>query len=368
MNSIRVITASRTYDIVIGSGQLGTLGRRVLEVTSAQRAHLVVDASVAETHGARARQSLAASGLDCSTTILEASESRKSMAAVEQIHRNLLERRMERREPVVAVGGGIIGDIAGFAAATWLRGVPVIQCPTTLLAMVDASVGGKTGVNLALPNGSLGKNLVGAFWQPHLIVIDPHVLETLPHREFRAGLAECIKHALIAESAAFDWLEQHLDQILALQDAALIQLIRSHVAIKAAIVGRDEREETGERALLNLGHTFGHAFESLVELKLLHGEAVGIGLVAASHVASRLNAMTMTEAGRVGSIVQRAGLPTRLPQPVEAESLIQAMHFDKKVRSGKLQLVLPNGIGRAELRNDVPDNVVLEALRAVGAT
>ncbi|MHC5004129.1 MAG: 3-dehydroquinate synthase, partial [Planctomycetota bacterium] len=279
----------------------------------------------------------------------------------------LLAGRMQRSSPVVALGGGIVGDVAGFAAATYLRGVPVVQVPTTLLAMVDAAIGGKTGVNHPLPAGSgLGKNLIGAFWQPSAVLADPEVLRTLDERHLRCGLAECIKHGVIAEPGLFELIEQRVDELRVDAVALLEELVLRAAAVKATIVARDVRE-SGVRALLNLGHTFAHVIEPIADLDLHHGEAVSIGMCAAARCAERTGRLGAADRERIEGLLAQAALPVRLSRPVPAGRLIAAMMFDKKVAKDRLRLVLPTAIGAATVVDDVPRAVIDAAWSDVGA-
>jgi 3-dehydroquinate synthase len=274
---------------------------------------------------------------------------------------------LERGSPVVALGGGIVGDTAGFAAATFMRGVPLVQVPTTLLAMVDAAIGGKTGVNYGLPGDGLGKNMIGAFWQPRAVVVDPLVLETLDPRDFRCGLAECIKHALIADASLLGFLAERAAAIRRLDTDALVTLIERCARIKVEIVQQDERE-TGRRALLNLGHTFAHALEARKHTDLRHGEAVAIGLVAAARCAVRTGRLSAADEQRIGSVLEAFDLPLRMPTPIGVSELVATMRYDKKVAAGRLRLVLPAGLGAAEITDDVPADAVSAAWAHVGAS
>ena len=266
---------------------------------------------------------------------------------------------------MIAVGGGIVGDTAGFAAATYQRGLPLVHVPTTLLAMVDASIGGKTGVNIKLPGGGLGKNLIGAFWQPKAVPIDPAVLGTLDGRDLRCGLAECVKAAIIADASLLEFLSERVAAILKLDTATLVELIDRCVRIKVAIVCEDEREQ-GPRALLNLGHTFAHAIEADQQLGVRHGEAVSIGLAAAMDCAVRTGRMDADRA-RVNAVLETFGLPLTLPARTAVSGLMHAMQFDKKAVGGRARLVVPEGLGAASIRDDVPEAVVTAAWATVGA-
>jgi 3-dehydroquinate synthase len=283
----------------------------------------------------------------------------------------MLGARLERRSPVVALGGGVVGDTAGFAAATYLRGVPLVQAPTTLLAMVDAAIGGKTGVNIEIPPSEhapcvLGKNLIGAFWQPRAVVCDPLVLRTLPQRDLRCGLAECVKHALIADPGLLTLLAESCGEIESCDEEALTPLIARSAAVKINIVQEDERE-AGSRALLNLGHTFAHAIEPIPELDLRHGEAVSIGVCAAVRCAVLTGRMEETEGDIVVDLLELLGLPVEMPQPVEIDRLLHAMSYDKKAAGGRVRLVLPTGLGSAAIVDDAPAEAVIEAWESVGA-
>lgn len=380
MSCVPVTTSSARYEVLIDRGLIGRLGEITVERLAprkARRAFLAFDSNVPALVVGAASGSLRAAGLEVSSARLVATEINKSMTELTRLLAAIAESRHERFEPVIALGGGIVGDLAGFAAASYRRGVPVVQCPTTLLSMVDASVGGKTGVNLSAGGRdggeeTLKKNLVGAFHQPLVVLADVSTLDSLPDRHFRAGLAECIKHGMIAaglgfgggsgggsthnDVGLFDWTLSSMTGILKRSAAPLVELIRRNVAVKAAVVGTDEREELpshqGGRALLNLGHTFGHAIETLRNLSpdgrmenapLHHGEAVGIGLIAASHCAATARMCGANLPRTVESAVAGAGLPVKLAGLPSAERLLELMSHDKKVVGGKLRLVLPCG-------------------------
>ena len=336
--------------LLIGRGAIGQVADVLAGASVAvrdRRVLLVVDGNVMAV-GARIDQSLRTAGAHTATVRLTATELGKSVASVESIWHAALAHGLGRTGLILAIGGGIIGDLAGFAAATFLRGVECVQVPTTLLAMVDAAIGGKTGINLPLPGGGLGKNLAGAFWQPRLAIADPDVLSTLPARELRAGLAECIKHAVIAGLPHFEFLERRIELLAAGDPMALGELIPLSAAVKAGIVARDPLER-GERAVLNLGHTFGHAIETIPGADLLHGEAVAIGMVAACRCAVVRGLLAVADADRIERLIERAGLPTRLPSslsaPESAGEIRRRMGFDKKVDGERLRLILPNAVG-----------------------
>jgi 3-dehydroquinate synthase len=292
-------------------------------------------------------------------------EAYKSLEWTSHAYDALAENRFTRRGAVVAVGGGVVGDWAGFVAATWMRGVPFIQVPTTLLAMVDSSVGGKTGVN-----HPRAKNLIGAFHQPLEVIIDPLCLQTLPSRELRAGLAEVIKYGVIADADFLAWLEENLDAILQLDSAALEKIIARSCEIKAEVVGEDERESDaiGRRAILNYGHTAGHAFEAIGAYgQLLHGEAIAIGMTVAAHLAKILGTLSPNEAdaliARQTRLFERADLPTQVPEHMSEDDIFAAMALDKKSRGDKLNFILPTRLGHVEKFSDVPRQAVSEALK-----
>lgn len=385
--SIRVDLDQRAYDVVIGDGALSELGARAAEIGPGRRAFLVADAGLPDALVQTATDSLGSSGFSVTTERINAVEANKTIDTASRLHHAIGETRHERTDPVIALGGGITGDVAGFVAATYRRGVPVIQCPTTLLAMVDASVGGKTGVNLTTRTG-MKKNLIGAFWQPALVLIDVHALATLPERHLRSGLAECVKHALIVEStpagtgetpgAFFRWTNDNLLKLRMGDSARFLELIARNVRIKASVVEADEREEAdaaaGGRALLNLGHTYAHAIETIPHLSpdgdsnhapLMHGEAVAYGLVAAGGASAALGRLSEDDATSIRIAVERLGIESRLMALPPDDEILEAMMHDKKVQGGRLRLVLPVSLGRAEVVVDPPAQVVRAGLDAI---
>lgn len=365
---VHVRLPDTAYDVMIEPGLLERLGTITAAIAPSRAALLAVDERIAAGHGEVALRTLREAGYTTFAVRLIADEAHKTLDAVRRMYQAMLGAggRIERGSPVVALGGGIIGDTAGFAAATFMRGVPLVQVPTTLLAMVDAAIGRKTGVNIELPGGGLGKNMIGAFWQPRAVIADPRVLATLGQREFRCGLAECVKYAMIADAGLLDFLAERAEAILKLDAEALVALIERCARIKAAFVEQDERE-TGPRVMLNLGHTFAHAIESR-ETELRHGEAVAIGLAAAAECAVRTGRLGEADRRRVTHLLERFGLPLRLPRALPADELSRAMRFDKKVAAGRLRLVLPEGLGAARLVDDVPQDVVTAAWSVVGAS
>ncbi len=361
--TIPVALSAKPYPIVIGGAALDQLGEQVrLQGFQAGTRVLVVTNPVVQQHyGARALASLEAAGLEASVLVIEAGEEQKTLVTVARIHDAACERQLERGSLIVALGGGVVGDMAGFAAATWLRGIAVVQVPTTLLAMVDAAIGGKTGVNH--PGG---KNLIGAFHQPRLVLIDPTVLDTLPEREFRAGMAEVIKYGVIGDPELFADLEaaaRHdplagLASLEAVGAELLERLLQSSAAAKARVVAADEHE-AGLRAILNYGHTLGHVVETLCGYGTwLHGEAVAIGMVAAGELSLAMGLWSQEDQDRQKRLIQAAGLPNAFPA-LSREAVWRCLQSDKKVKDGRIRFVLPTAIGAVVIRDDVNLETIL---------
>lgn len=343
MQTLTVALGERSYPIHIGSGLLAQPS--LWDSVRQRPLRLVTDANVAGHYLAvvQARLGLSAAQI----LVLPAGESTKSWQSVEIVQDWLLAGRFSRDGVIVALGGGVIGDLAGFCAAIYQRGVDFVQVPTTLLAQVDSSVGGKTGIN-----HPRGKNMIGAFHQPRLVLADTDTLSTLPHRELLAGIAEIIKYGMLGDAVFLDWIDGHLDALLALQDAALAYAVRRSCEMKADIVARDEREG-GPRALLNLGHTFAHAIETYTGYtQWLHGEAVAAGLCMAADLSTRLGWLPATDAQRCTALVQRAGLPVAPPPGMTAADFMRLMALDKKVAAGQLRLVLLRALGEATVTAD----------------
>ncbi|MBB4287274.1 3-dehydroquinate synthase [Roseospira goensis] len=361
--TVPVALGERRYDIHIGPGLLDRAGDLLrAAVPGARRAIVVSDETVAALYLERVRTALTSAGVETGAHIVPAGEASKSLSRLEDLLEALLGFGLERGTPVIALGGGVVGDLAGFAAAVALRGVPFVQIPTTLLAQVDSSVGGKTAVN-----SRHGKNLIGAFHQPRLVLADTDTLDTLPRRELRAGYAETAKYGLIGDAAFWDWLEAHGTALLDGDAALRTEAIATSCRAKAAVVAADERE-AGQRALLNLGHTFGHALEAETGYgdALLHGEAVAIGMVMAFDLSHRLGLCPGQDAERVRRHLAAVGLPVR-PDPArtwDVERLLGHMARDKKVKDGRITFVLARGIGRAHLQDDVPADAVRSTLAA----
>jgi 3-dehydroquinate synthase len=357
--TVSVRLPNQSYDIRVGPGLLSEVGREIAGVTQSRRAFVVTDRTVGPLHAAVVVQSLRAAGFDTNLTELPAGEIHKTLATVSLIYDALLEKRIERSSVVIGLGGGVIGDMTGFAAATVLRGVPFVQIPTTLLAMVDASVGGKTGVN-----HPAGKNLIGSFHQPIVVLIDPQALRTLPAGSISEGVAECIKHEIIRDSAGFDALEKNIGRALDLDMTYLTDLIAHNVGIKARVVEADPTER-GVRAHLNFGHTFGHAIEKVSHLSVSHGDAVALGMCAATVVAEEMKMIDSPSKARIRKLIQAAKLPTSMPASISCEDVFAAMAHDKKVEGAKLRLVLPDRIGHVVIRDDVPANVIRRGIETL---
>jgi 3-dehydroquinate synthase len=353
---VRVDLAAAPHNVHVKAGLMEEIGRRLVAISPSQRAVLMTDSQVAGQWGNALRSSCASGELELiAECVIPAGEESKNLESVQKAYDIFLKARIERTTPILALGGGVIGDMAGFVAATILRGVPFVQIPTTLLAMVDASVGGKTGVN-----HSAGKNLIGAFHQPMAVFADPNVLRTLPRPAFIGGLAECIKHDLIRDAAGFAALETSIGQVLDMNIPALTRLIAHNVRIKARVVESDPFEK-GERAHLNFGHTFGHAIEKVSNYSVSHGEAVALGMTAAVYVSTKLGMIDQATRQRIIALIELAGLPTHgITLPTDA--LVDAMMFDKKVKAGKIRFVLLEQLGKATIRDDVPADVVRAAI------
>ena len=365
--TVDVALGDRTYDIIIGRDVLPSLGSRVAALRPGVRTAIVTDRTVAKHWLEQAEASLSSAGIATSRIIVEEGEGSKSYAGLEKVSEALVAARIERNDLVIALGGGVVGDLAGFAAAILRRGVDFVQVPTSLLAQVDSSVGGKTGIN-----SPQGKNLLGAFHQPVLVIADTSVLDTLSPRQFRAGYAEVAKYGILGDEAFFGWLEANAADIFS-GGAAREHAIATSCRAKAAIVSRDERE-TGERALLNLGHTFGHALEAATGFsdRLFHGEGVSVGMVLAAEFSASLGMISQDDADRVERHLAAVGLPTRLQDIAgftqeglaDADALLALMAQDKKVKRGKLTFILLEAVGRAVIANDVEPALVRDFLNA----
>jgi 3-dehydroquinate synthase len=363
---ISVALPDQSYNIAIvpnGFDQLGNwvivqaegvnLGRQIL---------LVSNPAIFKLYGDRVVASLTKVGFIVAVHLIPAGEQHKTLASVQKIYDSALKHRLERSSTMVALGGGVVGDMTGFAASTWLRGINFVQVPTSLLAMVDASIGGKTGVN-----HPKGKNLIGAFHQPRLVFIDPLVLQTLPRREFRAGMAEVIKYGVIGSPGFFEQMEaaEKLSDVQSIAPELLESIVVQSCQAKADVVSQDEKE-AGLRAILNYGHTIGHAVESLGNYQdLNHGEAVAVGMVAAGRIAAGMGLWDQENCDRQEALITKAGLPVTLPV-VDHGGIVTALLSDKKVKAGKVRFVLPTAIGAVVIRDDVPENLLRSVLAELG--
>lgn len=359
---IAVSLAERAYPIVLDPHAIARMGALMAERLTPGRCLLVTNPHLEARYGDLARASLEAAGWEPHLAVVPAGERFKRMQSAMQLYDRAVEARLERGNPIVALGGGVIGDLAGFVAATFNRGVPFVQVPTSLLAQIDSSVGGKVAVN-----HPQGKNLIGAFYQPTMVIADPLVLHTLPRRELLAGLAEMIKYGVILDAEFFARLEADLPMLLERRMQALIPAIARCCELKAQVVLEDERE-AGLRAILNFGHTLGHALEKETQYQTyLHGEAVAVGMVAAGELARERGLFSEAEQARLVALLARANLPTRLPA-LPATRLLAATGNDKKVQAGKVRWVLPDSLGRVGLHAEIPDATILNVLRRLGAT
>jgi 3-dehydroquinate synthase len=341
MQTIRVDLRERSYEIFIGEGILSNAGDVLQRAGIEGKVAVVTNPTVAQLYLDTVHEALQGSGFEVTPVVLPDGEEYKNLATLSTIFDHLISERFERKSCIVALGGGVIGDIAGFAAASYLRGIRYVQIPTTLLAQVDSSVGGKTGVNHAQ-----GKNLIGAFYQPRAVMIDVTVLSSLPRREFVAGLAEIIKYGIIKDSGLFDQLEAKMDRVLTLDRRLLTQMIATSCTIKARVIEKDEREDD-YRAVLNFGHTVGHALEAATDYRqFLHGEAVGIGMAKAAAIAHQHGFCGAVIVSRITNLIRMAGLPTEIPDQVSTQSLIQGMELDKKSADQKIRFVMCTGIGK----------------------
>ncbi len=352
---VRVNLPDRAYDIKIGAGILWTIGPDILDLLNLKHAVVITDANVEKPHATGVAESLKEYGVNVDVLVVAPGEASKSVETADQLWQQMLDRGADRKTAVVAVGGGVIGDLAGFIAATFGRGIPFVQIPTTLLAHVDSSVGGKVGINLPK-----AKNMVGAFWQPRGVFIDLDMLETLPAREYRSGLAEVVKYGVILDAEFFVYLEEHIDDLNQRNAEVLQYVVARCCQLKANVVEADEREETGARAVLNYGHTFAHAIEAVTGYgEFLHGEAVSIGMLCASRLAEKLGRLNEELTIRQHRLLSAIGLPVR-PPDASRDQLINAMYRDKKTEHGQLRFVLPSRLGHVELVSDVS----LELVRA----
>lgn len=357
VSTVRVNLGERSYDIRIGSGVFAGAVDFVNERAKAPHMVVITDSNVDGLYGDAMADRFVESGVETQVLVVDAGELSKSTDVASGLWQTMLDEGCDRQSVVMAVGGGVIGDLAGFIAATFARGLTFFQAPTTLLAQVDSSVGGKVGINL---EGA--KNMVGAFWQPHGVLIDTDVLATLPEREYRAGLAEVIKYGVILDEEFFAMLESEAEAINAREARVLRQIVERSCQLKAQVVEEDERETSGRRAILNYGHTFAHALEAATGYsRLLHGEAVAIGMASASRLAESLGRIPSEATDRQVKLMEALGLPVETPADLAPDDLVQLMYRDKKVADGELRFVLPTRIGEVELVAGPEDESLIES-------
>jgi len=356
---ISVNLPENSYSIYITPNGLSHVGEKVSHLAIGKKILVVSNPEIFDYYGQITIDSLQKQGFEVNYHLIPAGENHKNLDAIAQIYDTALKCRLERNSTMVALGGGVVGDMTGFAAATWLRGINFIQIPTSLLAMVDASVGGKTGVN-----HPQGKNLIGAFYQPKLVLIDPTVLKTLPEREFRAGMAEVIKYGVIWDKNLFEAIEkaQNIDSLNNFDEVLLTDILTRSCQAKADVVSQDEKE-SGIRAILNYGHTIGHAVESLTNYEtFVHGEAVAIGMAIAAKIAVKMGLWSEEETERQDKLIAKAGLPTTIPNYLDIEEIIEHLQMDKKVKDGKVRFILPETIGKVTILDSVSHDILKQSL------
>ena len=356
MEKVTVKLSAGSYDVVIGAGLLKQAGARLKKLGFSGKAVIVMDSKVKRLYGNALKQNLTADGFDVLLIDLPQGEEQKSLETAAGLYEKLSEFRAERNTPILALGGGVIGDLTGFVAATYMRGVPLIQVPTTLLSQGDSSIGGKTAVN----HGRL-KNMVGAFYHPRLTISDIETLGSLGQRELSDGLSEIIKHGVILDADFFSYLEKNMSEIKAFDKPVLEHIVARSAAIKTGVVEKDELD-LGLRNILNFGHTVGHAIESVSKLKVWHGEAVAIGMLVEADISARLGKLSSKELDRIKAVITGAGLPTRIPA-LPIKEMITAMTHDKKVSQGKIKFVLPEKLGKVIITDEVKPSLVEEVLR-----
>jgi len=356
VRTVSVQLGNRSYTIKIATGLLKQLGGECARLKLGVRCAIITDSNAGRHYAKPVYEMLVGAGFEPVLITVPAGEKSKSLKIVQSCYDQLAAHRLERKSFIVALGGGVVGDLAGFVAATYLRGIPSVQIPTTLLAQVDSSVGGKTGVNL-----NAGKNLVGAFYQPRLVLCDLDTLKTLPEREFRAGLAEVIKYGIISDAKLFGQIERNLSKLLKREPKTLAAVVGRCCEIKADVVGKDETE-SGLRAILNFGHTIGHAIENISGYgKFLHGEAISIGQVAAAKLSRKILGLPLRDVERIENLFKRAGLPAQISlNSAQRKKLFTAMKLDKKVNGGEIRFVLAKNIGKVLWNQRVPENLILE--------
>jgi len=358
MEKVRVELGERSYDIYIGKNILRNIGDSLKPFGLSPKIAIVTNPTVYPLYGAVVAKSLKKAGFDLLSVTIPDGEEYKDLLWVEHVFNILLKAKLDRSSALVALGGGVIGDITGFAASTYMRGISYIQVPTTLLAQVDSSVGGKTGVN-----HRLGKNMIGTFWQPRLVWIDTATLKTLPGREFLSGLAEVIKYGVIWDGKLFDFLEAGKKGILNLDNKSIMHIIKRSCEIKAEVVSKDERE-SGLRSILNFGHTIGHAIETATGYRrYLHGEAVAIGMCLEAELSGKLKFIGSDKVRRIKSLVESYGLPSEMPEDIDIKHILSSMELDKKAVAGELRFILPERIGKVKIHKGVSEKVIRELLQ-----
>jgi 3-dehydroquinate synthase len=359
MEKIRVELAERSYDISIGWNILDKIGEAVKSFGLSPKISIVSNPTVFSLYGKRVSDSIKKAGFDVIAVIIPDGEEYKDLLWVQHIYDELLNDKLDRLSALVALGGGVIGDITGFAASTYMRGISYIQVPTTLLAQVDSSVGGKTGVN-----HKLGKNMIGTFWQPRLVWIDVEALKTLPKRELLAGLVEVIKYGVILDEGLFDFIETNREKILSLESNSLIHIIKRSCEIKAEVVSKDERE-SGLRSILNYGHTIGHAIETATEYKrYLHGEAVAIGMYLEARLSQVLDLISRKQLFRIKDLIDSYGLPSEVPADLDINRIFSSIQLDKKAVAGELKFILPEKIGKVRIHKGVTEKSIRKVLQS----
>jgi len=359
MEKIRVELAERSYNIYIGSDTLDGIAEKLTLFDLSPRIAMVSNPTVFSLYGDRVTDTIKKAGFDLLMVTIPDGEEFKDLDRVQHIYDELLRHKLDRSSALIALGGGVIGDITGFAASTYMRGIPYIQIPTTLLAQVDSSVGGKTGVN-----HKLGKNMIGTFWQPRIVWIDTETLKTLPERELLAGLAEVIKYGVIHDEELFAFLEHNRDKILNLSGDAITYIIKRSCEIKAEVVSKDERE-SGLRAILNYGHTIGHAIETVTGYtRFLHGEAVAIGMCFEARLSQILGIIDKEHVQRIKALIDLYGLPSEMPEDIKTSDLFSSMKLDKKAVAGALKFILPEKIGKVRIQKEVSEKDISDSFQA----
>lgn len=357
MEKITVNLGERSYDIMIGSEILNGIGEQLKSFNLSPKIAIMSNSTVFSLYGEQVADSVRKAGFDLLTVIIPDGEEHKNILTLQHIYSELLRYKLDRKSALIALGGGVVGDITGFAASTYMRGIAYIQIPTTLLAQVDSSVGGKTGID-----HELGKNMLGTFWQPSLVWIDIETLKTLPKRELTAGIAEIIKYGVIYDEELFDFLVLNRERILNLDRDAIVYIIKRSCEIKAEVVSKDERE-SGFRAILNFGHTIGHAIETVTGYKrFLHGEAIAIGMALEARLAEILNLIDSKDVSKIKSLIESYGLPFEKPTDIKPNSIFLSMQLDKKAIAGELKFILPQKIGSVLIQKNIPERSIREVL------